>query len=50
MMFVAMLTAFVLVGGVIWKAAKQLTKMETKIDSLDDRMTSVEQTLKAKTS
>lgn len=49
-MFLAMLMAFVLVGGLIWKAAKQLTAMETKIDSLDKRLTSVEQTLKAKTS
>lgn len=48
MMFLAMLTAFVLVGGLIWKAAKQLTSMETTMESLDRRLTSVEQTLKTR--
>lgn len=49
-MVLAMLAAFVLVGGLIWKAAKQLTSMETTMEGLDRRLTSVEQTLKAKAS
>lgn len=48
MMFLAMLSAFVFVGGLIWKAAKKLTSMETAMESFDKRLISVEQTLKAR--
>ena len=48
MMFLAMLTAFVLVGGLLWKLAQKLATMDGKIDSVDHRLTSVEQTLKTR--
>jgi hypothetical protein len=48
MMFLAMLTAFLLVGKLLWNLAHKLAAMDTKIDHLDNRMNSVEQTLKAK--
>lgn len=54
MMFLAMLGAFIGVGSLLWKLAQKLatmdTKIELKIDGLERRMTSVEQTFKARSS
>jgi len=48
MMFLAMLTAFLLVGKLLWNLAQKLAALDVKIDHLDNRMTSVEQTLKSR--
>lgn len=54
MMFLAMLGAFIGVGTLLWNLAQKLatmdTKIELKIDSLEKRMTSVEETFKARSS